>query len=163
MKGMNVSGLSEMDIELDGIGHILSDNRLEVPRYQRSYAWTDKHVKDLFTDLADALQNDEPEYFLGSIVAIGTDTDRIEVVDGQQRLATVTILLAAIRDYFFKNGESERASDIEREYLARRDLRTQEVIPNLRLNELDNDFFAKRIVSRPDDPGRSIPPGTRES
>ena len=37
-----MSSLEEMKIKLDGIGHILSDNNLSVPRYQRSYAWTDK-------------------------------------------------------------------------------------------------------------------------
>src|SRR4051794_12375284 len=103
-----MAGLSQMDIVLDGIGHLLSDKKLEVPRYQRPYAWTDKHVGDLYLDLSDAKDRGETEYFLGSIVTIGRGTERLEVVDGQQRLATISILFGAIRDYFYDTGDLER-------------------------------------------------------
>jgi uncharacterized protein with ParB-like and HNH nuclease domain len=114
-----------MEIGLDAIGHALSDNRLSVPIYQRSYAWTDGHVTDLLQDLATAIDEGETEYFLGSIVATASaDSHRQEIVDGQQRLATTSILLSAIRDYFHAHGDADRASDIEREYLSVRDIRT---------------------------------------
>ncbi len=154
--------LEEMRIALEGIGHALADNLLAVPMYQRSYAWEDRHIKDLFQDIATAISKNEKEYFLGSIVVTRTTADRPEVVDGQQRLATTTILLAAIRDWFIQKGDVDRAQDIEREFLITRNIRTQEKDARLRLNEIDQDFFVKFILSRPDDPGRSVQP-TKES
>ncbi len=109
-----------IQITLDGIGHLLQDGKIAVPAYQRSYAWTEKNISQFFKDLATAIIEGDSEYFLGSIVLIGADpTDRPSVVDGQQRLATTTILLAAIRDYFLKKGDAQRASKIEADYFWR--------------------------------------------
>ena len=158
-----MSSLEEIKIGLEGIAHKLLDSNLAVPRYQRSYAWKDEHVKDLFQDLATAIRSKEKEYFLGTIVvATTTDAKSFEVIDGQQRLATTTILLGAIRDYFHSVGDANRASDIERTYLVTRDLRTQEPTPKLRLNDVDHDFFSKRILSDPSDAARGLAP-TAES
>jgi hypothetical protein len=63
-----MGSLEEMEIKLDGIGHVLSDNYLSVPKYQRSYAWEEKHITDLYKDIATAINERENEYFLGSIV-----------------------------------------------------------------------------------------------
>ena len=71
-----------------------------IPPYQRPYAWTTEHVEELLDDLQDALRrnSDEP-YFLGSIVLIKSDGEpKSEVVDGQQRLTTLTMLLCVLRD-----------------------------------------------------------------
>jgi len=96
-----MGSFKNIDIELIGIGKAVLNKRLSVPIYQRSYAWEDKHILDLFSDIANAIANGENEYFIGSIVTTKNNTPRPEVVDGQQRLATATILIAAIRDYFF--------------------------------------------------------------
>lgn len=153
-----MSGLDQIDIKLEGIGHVVSDNSLSVPRYQRSYAWEERQVGELFQDIATAIGEKEKEYFLGSIVVMNEPPNRPEVVDGQQRLATTSILLCAIRDYFYKNGDRTRADDIENKYLVKRDLRTQEKVPRLQLNESDHDFYQKRVLSRPDDKAREIAP-----
>jgi hypothetical protein len=147
-----MSSLQEMKSILEGIGHVLTDNFLSVPLYQRSYAWEERHVRDLLNDLDNAIREDEKEYFLGSIVITQKSEtgNRPEVVDGQQRLATSVILIAAIRDYFSSNDDRERAEDIERDYLITRDKRTQELIPRLQLNERDNDFFVKTVLYPPD-------------
>src|SRR5579859_4982026 len=150
--------LDEIKIQLDGIAHILSDNHLSVSRYQRSYAWEEKHVTDLFKDIATAIQQNENEYFLGPIVITGDSKECLEVVDGQQRLATTTILLGAIRDYFYTSGDKERANHITTHYLMDSDLWTQEIVPRLRLNEIDHNFFCKRVLTVPDDPSRNSLP-----
>lgn len=137
--------INQLTIELDGIGHTLSDRRIAVPIYQRSYAWEEKHVIDLYDDLLTALRNSEDEYFIGSVV-ISAGTGRDEVVDGQQRLATITILISAIRDHFTSIEDNERATDIQNQYLSKRDRRSQEVVPNLKLNNHDNDYFYKKII-----------------
>lgn len=137
---------TSIDLKLEGVGHALSDNKLAVPTYQRSYAWEEKHITDLFLDITSAIQSKEKEYFLGSIVVTQNEDGRLIVVDGQQRLATITILLAAMRDYFLENGDDSRAGDITSMYLSKRHIRTQEIEPKLKLNELDNDYFYKRVI-----------------
>jgi len=76
------------------------DYLIEIPGYQRPYSWTTDHVSELFEDLRDAATRaDETTYFLGSIIMIRTDDDRHhELIDGQQRLTTLTMLLCVARD-----------------------------------------------------------------
>ena len=71
-----------------------------IPIYQRPYAWTPEQVNELLDDLLNAMQTDRTSpYFLGSVVLIKTDDDSSsEVVDGQQRLTTLSILLCVLRD-----------------------------------------------------------------
>ena len=147
--------LDEISIALEGIGHALSDNMLAVPVYQRSYAWEERHVLDLIQDIATAMHEQEKEYFVGSIVISEHSSERPEVVDGQQRLATTSILIAAIRDWFYSEGDKDRADDIERKFLVTRELRTQERVARLHMNDNDHDFFLKRILSTPDSEERS--------
>ena len=100
--------------------------------------------------MANAITKGENEYFLGSIVVVDKE-ERQEVVDGQQRLATISILLSAVRDYFYVNGEKERADNIERQFLITQRRRTLELIPRFKLNDADHDFYLKRILTRKDD------------
>ena len=140
--------ISKLTIELDGIGHTISDNKLTVPLYQRSYAWEESHVNDLYDDLLTSIRNAEDEYFIGSIV-ISAGNERDEVVDGQQRLATISIFLAAIRDYFQSQDDQARVDHIQSQYLSSTDRRSLEEVPNLRLNNNDNNYFYNRIILNP--------------
>jgi hypothetical protein len=137
-----------MDFTFDGIGHVLAGTELKVPKYQRSFKWGDRHVADLFNDLEKAITTDEKEYFLGTVVVADNDQGIPEVVDGEQRLATITILLAAIRDYFDEIGQRQRGDDIHQPFLVSRDRRSQEMNPRLTLNDADHDFFLNRILQR---------------
>jgi hypothetical protein len=145
--------IDQTRIGLEGLAHILKDNRLKVPRYQRSYAWKEANVKELLTDIGNALEESRDDYFLGSIVCTlpAPQGDRLEIVDGQQRLATTAIIIAAIRDYFLTINDQERGQDIEQGYLAQRDLRKREITPRLVLNENDHEFFQQRVLTRPTD------------
>jgi len=75
-----------------------SDFEYTIPSYQRPYAWSVVQAYDLFDDLYDFYKSNTDEgYFLGSIVLIKEENKApAEVIDGQQRLTTLTILLAAI-------------------------------------------------------------------
>jgi len=141
--------LQGIEITLDGVGHTLSDRRLRVPIYQRSYAWEDKQVIDLLQDIFSSLRSGGQEYFIGSIV-ISANNNENEVVDGQQRLATISVIIAAIRDYFFENSDRPRADGINNKYLAVVDIRSQETISKLKLNGNDHTFFYQGIISLPD-------------
>jgi uncharacterized protein with ParB-like and HNH nuclease domain len=146
--------------EHKGIGAVLAHNRLAVPVNQREYAWEEEHIKALFQDFAGAIA-DNISYFLGTIVLTGKK-DLPEVSDGQQRLATTTVLLAAIRDYFYERGDLKRAESIEMDYLRTTDLETEKIVPKLKLNTDDKDFFANYILTRPDAGERQVK-ATRDS
>ena len=80
-----------------------SDFDFFIPLYQRPYAWTTKEAGELLSDLLDNMGTtktsveDTNPYFLGSVVLVKGDLPNADVVDGQQRLTTLTILFAALR------------------------------------------------------------------
>lgn len=83
------------------LGRLFSDDfNFVIPEYQRPYAWGEGESLQLLADLHGALERDTQEpYFLGSIVLVKDATTALaEVIDGQQRLTTLTILLAVVRD-----------------------------------------------------------------
>ena len=70
--------------------------RLCMPPYQRSYSWTEREAGELLTDLLDAAETGTP-HFVGAVVLNrGTEEGLLEIVDGQQRLTTCVLLLAAL-------------------------------------------------------------------
>ena len=76
-----------------------SDFDYNIPSFQRPYSWTEDQTRELFNDLHDFYveESSEEQYFLGSIVLVKEDDKpHSEVIDGQQRLTTLTILLAAL-------------------------------------------------------------------
>ena len=83
----------------------------KIPPYQREYAWGKLQWENLFNDLD---ENDEG-YFLGSIICITNDDNVLDVVDGQQRLTTVSILLNVILNYintYNREHPEERILDL---------------------------------------------------
>lgn len=136
-------------LKIDGIGHFLSDHFLKVPTNQRSYAWEKEEVKYFWSDILNAMENpDTEDYFIGSIVLAKTKDDSLEVVDGQQRLATTTIILGAIRDYYVEITEPDRAVVVEMPYLLVKDEETLEQRARLTLNVEDDGFFKTHVVFR---------------
>lgn len=91
-----------------------TDVRYSIPNYQRPYAWKKEQVEQLWYDILEAYQNNKSapdsdlNYFLGSIVVVGKND--YEVVDGQQRLTTLTILFYVLQD-LAKKGEIDLSED----------------------------------------------------
>lgn len=71
---------------------------LKVPRYQRPFIWTEREVRDLITDLWNAFKRGSSFYFIGQIVLVKNAQGKLEISDGQQRLTTLTMLIAYVRD-----------------------------------------------------------------
>ncbi len=131
-----------------GIADALTHYSLSIPVNQRSYAWTENHVKTLLTDLTKSFHEGETIYFLGMIVLTRSGL-QWEVADGQQRLATTSIIIAAIRDYLLELEDGKGASKYQDTYLLEYEERSGEYQPKLRLNYEDNDFFVKAILKPP--------------
>src|SRR5438477_10993269 len=113
-----------------GIGDLIRRGRLVVPPNQRSYAWGERNARELLQDLNAAMSapgNGGQEYFLGTIVLVDAqDGKPPRVSDGQQRLATTTIILARVRDLFREIEQPARASSIEHDYIFKIDLESGE-------------------------------------
>lgn len=89
----------------------------EIPKYQRPYSWKTEQVEELINDLTNfAFQDDKFEhlkpYFLGSIVLIRSKEHDVKVIDGQQRLITLTILFSVMRELLSDFEESVKSLTI---------------------------------------------------
>lgn len=127
--------------ETKSIHALLSENEalFHIPAYQREYSWQNIQLEDLWDDLEEVLSDDSEEHFFGQIVT-NTSENGYEVIDGQQRLITSTLLLASIRDvakkftsdqkFSSQLSEDERYSarrkvdDIQENYLLASNLKT---------------------------------------
>ncbi len=121
-----------------------SDFEYHIPQYQRPYAWTEEEAGILFDDLHEFFTDEEEDnYFLGSAVLIKQEGEPLsEVIDGQQRLTTLTILLAAIAEAF--SGDMREAC---KGYLAEKGNVIQGLAPKprLMLRETDQAFFEEYV------------------
>jgi uncharacterized protein with ParB-like and HNH nuclease domain len=75
----------------------------QIPDYQRPYSWDKDNLADLIDDLANAyLGNKEENYFCGSLVLVNEPrSKRFDIIDGQQRTTTFTIIACVFRDLYF--------------------------------------------------------------
>lgn len=116
-----------------------------IPPYQRPYSWTTDEVATLFDDLLDFYQNEkEDNYFLGSIVLIKEEDEATaDVIDGQQRLTTLSILLSCIASRVVDQDYKKEL----REYLIEPGKKSAGLKskPRLTLRKKDNSFFKKYI------------------
>lgn len=79
------------------ITDLFNDRYFEIPRYQRGYAWEKQHIRELFDDIKEAIDSNSTHY-IGTVVLskCSTDPKKYFVVDGQQRLTTITLLIAQL-------------------------------------------------------------------
>jgi hypothetical protein len=139
------------------MGELLSDSqpaKLIVPRFQRGYSWEKKHVDAFWNDLCtfrkDSSRKDGPDkYFLGPIVIMPAPSheNTINILDGQQRLATATILLSVLRDLargLAIQGAEAFAEDVQNHFMSKED-----VGYSIDLGELDKLYFSETIQSDP--------------
>ena len=93
------------------VSHFLNKNQqFTIPIFQRKYDWQQKQCKQLFEDIIRIGQSDDESHFLGSIVHLNDDHNIIptyRVIDGQQRLTTLTLLISALAKYLYLNHIDE--------------------------------------------------------
>ena len=138
------------------LGRLLSDPfRFRIPSFQRPYSWTTKEAGQLLDDLSLALDEEaeDPasgEYFLGAMLlntAASTTTSAgstvHDVVDGQQRLVTLTILLAVLRDLLAQtDGELPHGL---REHIECSKASAHQRAYRIELRERERDFFRRHV------------------
>jgi uncharacterized protein with ParB-like and HNH nuclease domain len=139
-----VGNIDSIDFESLGIGEALKRYRIEVPKFQRDYAWTANEVETYLKDISTAIETEDTQYFLGTLVTIKRNNDRLEVVDGQQRLATTAIIFAAMRHLANSNSQLDR---FLAEFLTSVDSDSLEEELRIKLNIADSDIFNCLILN----------------
>lgn len=93
--------MEKIEVELKTLKKILADNEIfyQIPDYQRPYSWDKDNLSELIDDLTFAYTNNTDEdYFCGSLVLV--DNERFDIIDGQQRVTTFTILSCVFRELY---------------------------------------------------------------
>jgi uncharacterized protein with ParB-like and HNH nuclease domain len=137
--------------QIQNLNQLLSNNseRFEVPAYQRRYSWKQKQVNALFQDinsLSDVPGNNDL-HLLGMIILHKPHSHNnvIEVVDGQQRLTTITILLKSIKDAYLSLDNDVKAGQVG-SYLKVQNWGANNYLNKLTLGNMDNTDYSSMLM-----------------
>ncbi|MGC9124323.1 MAG: DUF262 domain-containing protein [Thermoplasmata archaeon] len=126
-----------------------SDSFYVVPDFQRPYSWNEEQIEELWEDIYNAFDSnrnreEKEQYFMGSVILLKTkdNISKYEIIDGQQRLVTFTILLALLRDYYWDE-------DYKRKYqntIFNSDFGQERI--RLMMNPSDRTYFKEKIQKK---------------
>ncbi len=140
----------------------------EVPRFQRDYSWTEEQWEELWEDITVALSasgdSHAGSHYMGYLVLQSSDHRRHSVIDGQQRLTTLTLLVLAIIkkiDALAESGvdadaNARRSAQLRNAYVGYVDPVTLLARPKLSLNQTNDAFFKDYIVPLLPAPRRAV-------
>lgn len=139
------------------IGNILTEQICyEIPPYQRPYSWKKENVQALLEDVWEAYEANDKEYFIGSLITIEKEKNqRYDVVDGQQRLTTLNLIFARLRDHITNDAAKQ---ELGKRILPRNVLTGEAETPRLLLRKKDQIFFRRHVLE-----AQPIPVKNRES
>lgn len=151
-----------MDARKGNIYEILNGNKqFLIPVYQRYYSWDIEQCKRLWNDIVEMQKKGKVGHFVGSIVniaeqAMPTGVQKYMIIDGQQRMTTLSLLLLALRDYAIKNPEDTtiNARRIDN-MLLKNEYESGDERYKLLLTETDRDILMRFVEEKP------IPDDTR--
>lgn len=136
---------------LDLVGN---GRRYAVPSYQRDYSWQEEHWDDLWNDILAMQSEPKDKHYMGAVV-VQAESDRdFLVIDGQQRLATLSILALAIihqlqklaDDGHTSEANRERAQSLRARFIGEKDPASLVESSKLTLNENDHSFYEDYLV-----------------
>lgn len=136
-------------LELIGNGRIYT-----VPPYQRDYSWTEEQWEDLWTDIEDLAGRPDETHYMGALVVEGRSDREFAVIDGQQRLATLSLLVLAVigrlqdlaQDGVDAHGNRQRADALRARFIGEKDPASLVESSKLTLNDSDNAFYQDYLV-----------------
>lgn len=126
-----------------------------IPQFQRDYSWSDEEWEDLWQDLLGSVRDDgEPAHYMGYLVLQSSDDRSFDVIDGQQRLTTVSVLVLAVLKGLQRLIDSgvdaasnrQRSEQIRSTYLGYLDPVTLVARPKLTLNRNNNGYWQSHLV-----------------
>lgn len=136
-------------LELIGNG-----KQYRVPPYQRDYSWKEEQWEDLWTDILQLLSDRNERHFLGTLVVEADDDREFLIIDGQQRLATLSLLALAVishldsmvRDGIDTERNRERSRELRNRFVGEKDPASLLEHSRLHLNDTDNAFYQDRLI-----------------
>ncbi|HEY9827649.1 MAG TPA: DUF262 domain-containing HNH endonuclease family protein [Stenomitos sp.] len=146
---MGRTNSSLLNTDTEDLKELLSNGKLyEVPPYQRDYSWKTEQWEDLWEDIRSLYDHDN-DHYMGAIVLQSGDRKKFRIIDGQQRIATLSILVLAsiscLRELQSAGIDAEsngnRANLLESAFIGSKDPVSLRVVSKLRLNEHDNKFY----------------------
>ena len=128
-------------------GALLSASTFDVPPFQREYSWQEDEVADLWSDLSSNIDADS--YFLGLVILTEevAGGKRRQVVDGQQRIVTLTLLAAALYHQAVARGRKALADRIQADFLRSINYASDETDPRVKLSDEADDATLQAILT----------------
>lgn len=126
-----------------------------IPRFQRDYSWTNEEWEDLWMDILGTLKADgEAAHYMGYLVLQSDDDKTFDVIDGQQRLTTISIIVLAVLKNIQRlidagndaEANKRRKEQIQQTYVGYLDPVTLVARPKLSLNRNNNNYFQTYLV-----------------
>jgi uncharacterized protein with ParB-like and HNH nuclease domain len=147
-----------LDTRTNSFGDLIGNGkRYRVPPFQRDYSWNEENWEDLWQDILVLHSNPDSSHYMGAIVLQSSDTSDKEftIIDGQQRLATLSIIAIAVIEKIQKLMEQEEQKEANRErqeilkrtYLSDKDPRSLRYSSKVILNENNNDFYQSNLIN----------------
>lgn len=124
----------------------MSGSRFTVPQFQREYAWDTEDVEEFWTDLRRGLE--DASYFLGLVILTGKSKEK-DVVDGQQRLLTLTLLASALYHEAMAADRRALADRLQSTFLRSIDFDTDEELPRIKLSGQQDSATLNEILKHP--------------
>jgi len=149
-----MAGNNLLDTSTVSLSDIIGNGKIyKVPSYQRDYSWKWDHWEDLWADIQTILDG-ESVHYMGSIVLQNKGEKIYSVIDGQQRLATLTLIVLAtiknIQNLVDKNIEKENNEEriklLSKKFLGDKDPASLTYSAKLELNENNNSFFQSHLL-----------------
>lgn len=150
-----------MDARKGNIYEILNGNKqFLIPVYQRYYSWDIEQCKRLWNDIVEMQKKGKVGHFVGSIVniaeqAMPTGVQKYMIIDGQQRMTTLSLLLLALRDYAINNPEDTTINARRIDNMLKNEYESGDERYKLLLTETDRDILMRLVEEKP------IPDDTR--
>jgi uncharacterized protein with ParB-like and HNH nuclease domain len=128
--------------------------RYEIPKFQRDYSWETEHWDDLWQDILLIVEKEENEHYMGYLVLQTTDNKNFTIIDGQQRLTTLSILMLSalkVLSEFVDNGieieDNKLRIDVYRKsYIGLLNTITLISDNKLKLNRNSDEYYRNYIV-----------------
>ncbi len=147
------------------LGELLGNGRTyKVPLFQRDYSWTQDDWEDLWQDIQNVLQGHEPVHYMGYLVLQTQDNKNYDIIDGQQRLTTLSLLVLAVlkllSDFVERGIQSDdnrrREEQLRNNYIGYLDPVTLVPQTKLTLNRNNDAFYRDRLVPLQSLPKRGL-------
>ena len=147
-----------LETRTTSFGDLIGNSKIyRVPPFQRDYSWTEENWEDLWQDILMLHNNLSVSHYMGAIVLQSSATvdKEFTVIDGQQRLATLSIIAVAVIEKIRRLVEQnvqpeanrERQEILKRTYLGDREPRSLRYSSKLFLNENNDDFYQSNLVN----------------